>query len=62
MPGIADVAAQSLISEIGVDMARCGALFTYAPDQVTVLKRVADKLLMYRTDGVAAPEVAEFER
>jgi hypothetical protein len=47
---------------IGVDMARCGALFTYAPDQVTVLKRVADKLLMYRTDGVAAPEVAEFER
>jgi hypothetical protein len=47
---------------IGVDMARCGALFTYAPDQVAVLKRVGDKLLMYRTDGVSAPEVAEFER
>jgi hypothetical protein len=47
---------------IGFDMARCGALFTYAPDEVTVLKRVGDKLLMYRTDGVSAPEVAEFER
>lgn len=47
---------------LGNDMPRCWALFTYAPDQVTVLKRVGDKLLMYRTDGVAFPEAAEFER
>ncbi len=47
---------------LGADMARCGALFTYAPDQVAVLKRVGDKLLMYRTDGVVFPEAAEFER
>jgi hypothetical protein len=43
-------------------MARCWSLFTYAPDQVSVLKRVGDKLLMYRTDGVAFPEAAEFDR
>ena len=47
---------------LGNDMARCWSLFTYAPDQVSVLKRVGDKLLMYRTDGVAFPEAAEFDR
>jgi hypothetical protein len=47
---------------IGADMARCWSLFTYAPDQVTVIKRVGDKLVMYRTDGVAFPEAAEFDR
>ena len=47
---------------LGKDMARCWSLFTYAPDQVSVLKRVGDKLLMYRTDGVAFPEAAEFDR
>jgi S1-C subfamily serine protease len=47
---------------LGRDMARCWSLFTYAPDQVAVLKRVGDKLLMYRTDGVVFPEAAEFER
>ncbi len=47
---------------LGADMARCWSLFTYAPDQVSVLKRVGDKLLMYRTDGVAFPEAAEFDR
>jgi S1-C subfamily serine protease len=47
---------------LGNDMSRCWSLFTYAPDQVTVLKRVGDKLLMYRTDGVAFPEAAEFSR
>lgn len=46
----------------GADMARCSAFFTYAPDRVAVLKRAGDKLLMVRTDGVAFPEVAEFER
>ena len=29
---------------------------------VPLLKRVVDKLLMYRTDGVAFPEAAEFDR
>jgi hypothetical protein len=47
---------------IGNDMGRCWSLFTYAPDQVAVLKRVGDKLLMYRTDGVSFPEAAEFDR
>jgi S1-C subfamily serine protease len=47
---------------IGADMARCYALFTYAPDEEAVFKRVGDKLVMYRTDGVAFPEAAEFER
>jgi hypothetical protein len=47
---------------VGSDMARCSAFFTYAPDQEAVFKRVGDKLVMYRTDGVAFPEVAEFER
>jgi Trypsin-like peptidase domain len=47
---------------IGSDMARCFTLFTYAPDQEAVFKRVGDKLVMYRTDGVAFPEAAEFER
>ncbi len=47
---------------LGADMARCWSLFTYAPDQVSVLKRVGDKLLMYRTDGLAFPEAAEFDR
>lgn len=46
---------------IGRDMARCWSLFTYTPDQVAVLKRVGDKLMMYRTDGVVFPEAAEFE-
>jgi S1-C subfamily serine protease len=47
---------------LGSDMTRCSAAFTYAPDQVAVLKAVGDKLLMYRTDGVAYPEMAEFAR
>jgi hypothetical protein len=47
---------------IGADMSRCAALFTYAPDQEAVFKRVGDKLVMYRTDGAAFPEAAEFER
>ncbi|HEY8041521.1 MAG TPA: serine protease, partial [Polyangiaceae bacterium] len=47
---------------IGADMARCYTMFTYAPDQVTVLKRVGERLIMVRTDGVAFPEAAEFER
>ena len=47
---------------LGNDMGRCWSLFTYAPDQVAVLKRVGDKLLMYRTDGAAFPEAAEFDR
>lgn len=47
---------------IGADTTRCWALFTYAPDQEAVFKRVGEKLVMYRTDGVAFPEAAEFER
>jgi S1-C subfamily serine protease len=47
---------------IGTDMARCWSLFTYAPDQEAVFKRVGDKLVMYRTDGISFPEAAEFER
>jgi hypothetical protein len=47
---------------LGADMGRCWQAFTYSPDQVTVLKLVEDKLMMYRTDGVAYPEVAEFAR
>jgi hypothetical protein len=47
---------------IGSDMARCWSLFTYAPDQVIVLKRSGSKLLMVRTDGLAYPETAEFQR
>ena len=49
---------------IGSDMARCWRAFTYQPDQVAVFKlaEVSDKLLMYRTDGVAFPETAEFHR
>jgi hypothetical protein len=27
-----------------------------------VFKRVGEKLVMYRTDGIAFPEAAEFER
>jgi hypothetical protein len=47
---------------IGADTTRCWSLFTYAPDQEAVFKRVGDKLVMYRTDGAAFPEAAEFER
>ena len=47
---------------IGADTTRCWSLFTYAPDQEAVFKRVGEKLVMYRTDGVAFPEAAEFER
>ncbi|HET9988297.1 MAG TPA: hypothetical protein VFQ65_07250, partial [Kofleriaceae bacterium] len=47
---------------IGADMARCWRAFTYQPDQVAVFKLVDDKLMMYRTDGVAFPETAEFHR
>lgn len=47
---------------IGADMGRCWSLFTYAPDEQAVFKRVGERLLMYRTDGVAFPEMAEFER
>jgi hypothetical protein len=47
---------------LGADMGRCWQAFTYSPDQVTVLKLVDDKLMMYRTDGAAYPEVAEFSR
>jgi S1-C subfamily serine protease len=47
---------------IGADTQRCWSFFTYAPDQEAVFKRVGDKLVMYRTDGVAFPEAAEFER
>jgi hypothetical protein len=47
---------------VGSDMARCWSLFTYAPDQEAVFKRIGDRLAMYRTDGVAFPEAAEFER
>jgi hypothetical protein len=47
---------------VGADMARCYSLFTYAPDQEAVFKRIGDRLAMYRTDGVAFPEAAEFER
>ena len=47
---------------IGADMGRCWSLFTYAPDEEAVFKRVGDRLVMYRTDGVAFPEAAEFER
>ncbi len=53
---------QKPAKSLGADMARCWSLFTYAPDQVAVLKRVGDKLLMYRTDGLAFPEAAEFDR
>lgn len=47
---------------LGRDMGRCWSFFTYAPDQVAVFKRVGDRLVMYRTDGVVFPEAAEFER
>lgn len=47
---------------VGADMARCWQLFTYAPDQEAVFKRIGDRLAMYRTDGVAFPEAAEFVR
>jgi S1-C subfamily serine protease len=47
---------------IGADTTRCWSLFTYSPDQEAVFKRVGEKLVMYRTDGVAFPEAAEFER
>jgi S1-C subfamily serine protease len=47
---------------VGADMARCWSLFTYAPDQEAVFKRIGDRLAMYRTDGLAFPEAAEFER
>jgi Trypsin-like peptidase domain len=47
---------------VGADMARCWSLFTYAPDQEAVFKRIGDRLAMYRTDGVAFPEAAEFVR
>ena len=47
---------------IGADMGRCWRAFTYQPDQVAVFKLVDDKLVMYRTDGVAFPETAEFHR
>jgi S1-C subfamily serine protease len=47
---------------IGADMGRCWTLFTYAPDTEAVFKRVGDRLVMYRTDGVAFPETAEFVR
>lgn len=47
---------------IGADTTRCWSLFTYAPDQEAVFKRVGEKLVMYRTDGIAFPEAAEFER
>jgi S1-C subfamily serine protease len=47
---------------VGADMGRCGAFFTYAPDQEAVFKRVGSRLVMYRTDGIAFPEAAEFER
>ncbi len=47
---------------LGADMGRCWQAFTYSPDQVAVLKLAGDKLMMYRTDGVAYPEMAEFAR
>ena len=47
---------------IGRDTTNCWSMFTYAPDQEAVFKRVGDKLVMYRTDGVSFPEAAEFER
>ena len=47
---------------VGADTTRCWSLFTYAPDQEAVFKRVGEKLVMYRTDGIAFPEAAEFER
>jgi hypothetical protein len=47
---------------LGGDMARCGRALTYAPDQAAVFKIVGDKLVMYRTDGTAFPEAAEFQR
>jgi hypothetical protein len=47
---------------IGADMPRCSRALTYAPDQVTVLKLVGQKLVMYRTDGANFPETAEFHR
>jgi hypothetical protein len=53
---------QKAARPLGADMARCGPLFKYAPDRLTVLKRVDDKLVMVRTDGVAFPETAEFNR
>jgi S1-C subfamily serine protease len=53
---------QGSAKPIGADMWSCGRALTYEPDRVTVLKLVGGKLEMYRTDGVAFPEVAEFER
>ncbi|MGE0868938.1 MAG: trypsin-like peptidase domain-containing protein [Kofleriaceae bacterium] len=47
---------------LGADMVRCWRELTYEPDQVAVLKLVGDKLVMYRTDGIAFPEAAEFHR
>jgi S1-C subfamily serine protease len=47
---------------IGADMGRCWRAFTYQPDQVAVFKLVDNRLMMYRTDGVAFPETAEFHR
>ena len=47
----------------GADMPRCWSLFTYAPDQQAVLKRIGDRLAMYHgPDGAVYPEAAEFER
>jgi hypothetical protein len=45
---------------IGRNMATCSQAFTYQPDQVAVFKLVDGKLLMYRSDGTAFPETAEF--
>jgi hypothetical protein len=57
------VGARSMDAKpLGADMARCAPLLTYAPDEEAVFKRVGDKLVMYRTDGIAFPEAAEFER
>jgi S1-C subfamily serine protease len=44
------------------DVGRCWLAFPYAADQAAVLKVNGDKLTVYRTDGVAFPEAAEFRR
>jgi hypothetical protein len=53
---------QKDVKSLGADTGRCWSLFTYSPDQATVLKLAGGKLLMARTDGVAFPETAEFQR
>jgi S1-C subfamily serine protease len=47
---------------LGADMARCSDALGYVPDFMVVLKLVGDKMLVYRTDGIAYPELTEFTR